>query len=201
MGNYSSAIADTTLQMLNSWFERTEGMISFEESVLLYRLAVSAKGGGIVEIGSYRGRSAVFLARGSLDGARLPVYAVDPHKAFTGVLGGMFGPADRTAFYRAMLDNECSEIVSLINLSSESFASTWKEAVSLLWVDGDHRYEGVRRDVECWVPHLQSDGVIAFDDALDGALGPRRLIDEMTASAAFVEIGGVGKIVVIKRCE
>ena len=71
----------------------------------------------------------MFVGRGSLDAANVPVYAIDPHKNFIGVLGGVFGPKDRTAFYRAMLDNECSEIVSLINLSSEYFSSSWNEQI------------------------------------------------------------------------
>ena len=109
----SETLSGATREVITTCFERTEGMLSFEECVLLYRLARDVTSGCIVEIGSYRGRSATFLGRGSLDGARVPVYAVDPHKEFVGVLGGVFGPQDRAAFYRAMLDNGVSEIVSL----------------------------------------------------------------------------------------
>lgn len=174
-------------------------MVSFEEAMLLYFLAREVQSGCIVEVGSYRGRSSVFLGKGSLDGASAPVYAIDPHKSFIGVLGGVFGPKDRTAFYRAMLNNECSEIVSLINLSSELFSSSWKEPISLLWIDGDHSYEGVKRDFECWLPHLQTNATIAFDDATDPKLGPRKLIDELIASKLFEEVKSVGKIVVIRQ--
>jgi predicted O-methyltransferase YrrM len=186
------------LEQLKLCNERTEGMVNFDEGILLYFLASEVKSGCIVEIGSYRGRSSVFLGKGSLDGACAPVYAIDPHKNFIGVLGGIFGPKDRTAFYRAMLDNECSEIVSLINLSSELFSIAWNEPVSLLWIDGDHSYEGVKRDFECWLPHLQVNAMIAFDDATDAALGPHRLIEELIASGRFAEVVSVGKVVVIR---
>lgn len=195
----SEPLSDATREVLETCFERTDGMLTFDECVLLYRLAREAPSGCIVEIGSYRGRSTTFLGRGSLDGARVPVYAVDPHKEFVGVLGGVFGPQDRTAFYRAMLDNGTSEIVSLINLSSECFSHAWKEPVSLLWIDGDHRYEGVKRDFECWRPHLEAGAVVAFDDATDPHLGPRMLIDELTATGWLAEIALVGKIVVLRR--
>jgi len=115
------------------------------------------------------------------------------------VLGGVFGPKDRTAFYRAMLDNDCSEIVSLINLSSECFAERWSEPVALLWIDGDHSYEGVSRDFACWSPHLLPGAAIAFDDATDPRLGPHRLIGELAASRRFEEIARVGKIVVMRQ--
>ncbi len=47
---------------------KTQGYINFAEAELLYRLAFGARDGCIVEVGSYRGRSTVALARGSLDG-------------------------------------------------------------------------------------------------------------------------------------
>jgi predicted O-methyltransferase YrrM len=200
MSNYSESLSAATLEMLKSCFDRTEGMVSFDEALLLYCLAKEARNGCIIETGSYRGRSSVFLGRGSLDGAKLPVYAIDPHKSFIGVLGGVFGPKDRAAFYRAMLENECSEIVSLINLSSEFFSPRWKYPISLLWIDGDHSYAGVKRDFECWWPHFETNAMIAFDDATDPKLGPRKLIDELTASKQFEKVQNVGKVEVIKRC-
>jgi len=190
--------SEATINALKLCFDHTECMLTFDESVLLYCLAKEVTSGCIVEIGSYRGGSTVFLGRGSIDGAQVPVYAIDPHKQFVGVLGGVFGPKDRTIFYRTMLEQGCSEIVSLINLSSEYFASKWEEPISLLWIDGDHRYEGVKRDFKLWVPHLAIEAVIVFDDATDPNLGPRKLIDEITVSNHFEKIITVGKVVVIR---
>jgi len=201
MSNYFESLSAAKWKILKSCFDRTEGMVSFDEAVLLYYLAREVRSGCIVEVGSYRGRSSVFLGRGSLDGANVPVYAIDPHKSSIGVLGGVFGPKDRTTFYRSMLDNDCSEIVSLINLSSECFSPSWSEPISLLWIDGDHSYEGVKRDFRCWLPHLQANATIAFDDAADPKLGPRRLIDELTESKQFEEVVKIGKIVVIRQCQ
>lgn len=201
MSNYFEPLSAAKLEILKSCFDRTEGMVGFDEAVFLYCLAKDVRSGCIVEVGSYRGRSSVFLGRGSLDGAHVQVYAIDPHKNFIGVLGGVFGPKDRTAFYRAMLDNDCSEIVSLINLSSECFYSTWNEPISLLWIDGDHSYDGVKRDFECWLRYLQTNSTIAFDDAMDPKLGPRKLIDELTASKRFQEVMKVGKVVAIRQCQ
>jgi predicted O-methyltransferase YrrM len=201
MSKYFKSLSAEKLAVIKSCFERTEGMVNFDEAVLLYCLASEVSSGCIVEVGSYRGRSSVFLGRGSLDGANVPVYAIDPHKSFIGVLGGVFGPKDRTTFYRAMLDHGCSEIVSLINLSSEFFSSSWIEPISLLWIDGDHSYEGVKMDFECWLPHLQVNASIAFDDATDPNLGPLKLIEELTVSKQFERVVSVGKVVVIQQCK
>ncbi len=166
---------------------------------MLYCLARYVHTGCIVEVGSYRGRSTVFLGRGSLDGSKAPVYAVEPHTDFVGILGGVFGPQDRRAFFQAMLNCGCSEIVSLVNLSSEDFTSNWRKPVALLWIDGDHRYEGVKRDFECWKQHLNADAVIAFDDADNPDLGPRRLIEELTTHEGFIEGLTIGKVSVLCR--
>lgn len=173
--------------------------MTFDEAMLLYRLAKAVQSGCIIEVGSYRGRTTVFLGRGSLDGNQPQIYAIDPHENFVGLLGGVFGPKDRTAFYQAMLATGCSEVVSLTNLSSELFTSAWKKPVSLLWIDGDHSYQGVKRDFECWLPHLANDALIAFDDATDTDFGPRKLITELISFDNFEEVLVVGKIAVIHK--
>ena len=73
MSNYFEFLSAAKWKILKSCFDRTEGMVSFDEAVLLYYLAREVRSGCIVEVGSYRGRSSVFLGRGSLDGANVPV--------------------------------------------------------------------------------------------------------------------------------
>lgn len=184
---------------LQQCFEKTEGMISFEAATLLYDLAKRVKEGCIVEVGSYRGRSAVALGRGSLDGHRVPVFAIEPHEEFTGVLGGKFGSADRGAFYQAMLDTSCYHVVRLINLGSTMVAPNWNRKVSLLWIDGDHSYKGVKTDFESWLPHLSASAMIIFDDAKNPNLGPSQLIKELIDGGDFVEKERVGKVAVLVR--
>lgn len=198
MSNFFESISDDVLSELRLCYEKTEGMISFDEGLTLYSLAKKAETGCIIEVGSYRGRSSVFLAKGSEAGEGLPVYAVDPHESFIGVLGGVFGPVDRKAFYKTMLETGCSEIVSLINLSSDKFAMNWDKPVSVLWIDGDHSYEGVLADFENWSPHLADKASIAFDDATDPNLGPFKLIDELLSSGKFIKVNAVGKVVILE---
>lgn len=184
---------------LKFFFDQTEGMINFEEGLLLYELAKQAKGECIVEVGAYRGRSSVMLGRGSLDGSHLPVYTIEPHEPFTGILGGAFGPPDRGAFYQAMLDTSCFHSVHLVNLSSELVTPNWNKKVGLLWIDGDHAYEGVKRDFECWRPHLTPDALIAFDDSTNPEIGPARLIAELLESGQFVKKQVVRNVTVLAQ--
>ena len=183
---------------VEEFLAKTEGMTSFAEVTLLYELARQVTGGCIVEVGAYRGRSTVALGRGSLDGHRVPVYTIEPHQTFTGVLGGRFGPADAGAFYRAVLETGCYHVVRLVSLSSEQVAPGWRLPVALLWIDGDHTYEGGRRDFESWRPHLAADARVVFDDADNPALGPHRLIAELLASGGYEKVQEFGKMTVLQ---
>ncbi len=178
---------------------RAEGMVSIDEARLLYQLAKEVATGCIVEVGSYRGRSTIALARGSLDGHNVPVFAFDPHEEFVGVLGGRFGPEDRAWFFRNMLRSKCYRIVRVVELPSAVVSAGWRRPVSLLWIDGDHSYEGVRSDVDCWWPHLAPGATLAFDDATDRRIGPCQVVQELLAAGQVAESQSVGKVRVVRR--
>lgn len=173
-----------------------EGMISEEELGLLEQLAAAVEPPAcIVEVGSYRGRSTAALAAGArASGAA--VYAIEPHEQFVGVLGGQFGPEDRKHFFRNMLAADATDEVRLVNLSSEVVAPGWVTPVGLLWIDGDHAYEGARRDLTVWKPYLADGAFVAFHDS--NAPGVARLLLELVAAGWIVDTM-VGITTVFKR--
>ena len=170
-----------------------EGSVSESEVRYLHRLAALVKDGCIVEIGCFRGRSTAALAMGSLAGAGVPVYCIDPQEEFVGIYGGKFGPEDRGKFFEAMLRLRLYPVIRLVNLSSEWLSEAWPIPVRLLWIDGDHRHEGVRRDIDCWLPKLHHDATIVFDDALDPGIGPYHVIEELVAAGGLTRAAVVGK--------
>jgi hypothetical protein len=149
-------------------------------------------------VGSYRGRSTVALARGTAAGHNVRVYAVEPHEPFVGVLGGAFGPEDRAAFFRTMVRTGAYEQVRLLNVSSEILSPGWNEPVALLWLDGDHAYDSVRRDFDAWAPHLTASCDVVLDDAVDPELGPHRLADELE-QGGWERVGQAGRLVHLRR--
>jgi predicted O-methyltransferase YrrM len=177
-----------------------EGWLTPDEAQLIAGLAATIREGeAIVEVGSYRGRSTIALALGSLKGQAAPVYAVEPHEDFRGPLGGEFGPRDRREFFRNLLAAGVVEQVRLINLTSQVVAPGWRRPIGLLWVDGDHSYEAVRRDLGSWEPHLAEGAVIAFHDAFDRTLGVARVVEELLATRRFEATVAVGDIRVIRK--
>jgi len=176
-----------------------EGWLGDDEVELLYRLASNVTDGAIVEIGSYRGKSTVTLALASRHHHRVPVYAIDPHEAFTGVMGFEFRPVDRTEFLRNLLRCEVSEIVRVVNLTSCAAAAGWTQPVRLLWIDGDHRHESVKRDLDCWERHLAPGALVALHDSTDPSLGPRQAIREAIEAGRFTQVELVGLTTVLTR--
>jgi hypothetical protein len=179
---------------------RTQGLIHGDEAQELAQLAAqSDPSHAIVEVGSFRGRSTVALALGTKRGNGAPVFAVEPHERFTGPLGGEFGPPDRRAFFRNLLAAGAVERVHPIAVSSEVIAPGWKMPVGVLWIDGDHRYAGVQRDLRCWEPHVVPGGFVAFHDALSPELGPHRVIGELLMSERFERVGDAVRLMVVLR--
>lgn len=47
---------------------------------------------------------------------------------------------------------------------SQDIGRNFPWRVDMIWVDGDHSYEGVKGDIAAWLPRLTKGGVIAFHD-------------------------------------
>ena len=180
-----------SLKNIRQFIERTDvqGWLSFREGAALFRQALLCpREYAIVEIGSWQGKSTVYLAGGSLSGNRATVFAVDPHTS-AGTSAFAADPhtsAGTTAVgmntYEAFLRNISaagvrSVVKPMVTTSAEA-ARDFSGPVGLVFLDGDHSYESVRSDFEFWFPKLIDGGVIMFHDtiALDG---PRTLISEI----------------------
>jgi len=183
---------------LRAFLSDYKGGVSVEEGLALSRYAADCAGGDIVEIGSFRGKSAVALAMGAIR-SRVQVFCVEPHVEFAGLYGGKFGPQDRGAFYQVMLQTALFEKVALINLPSREAARAWRRPIGLLFVDGDHSFRGVKDDFEAWDSHVCLGGIIAFDDATDPAIGSESLIGLILASGRYVAIETVGKVRFLRK--
>lgn len=54
---------------------------------------------------------------------------------------------------------------------SVEFAKTWDKPIDVLFIDGDHSYEGCKKDIEAWFPHLVPNGVALFHDCDESSPG------------------------------
>ena len=158
----------------------------------LFRKAAEADG-PIVEIGAAYGGSTTVLLLGKPRGVR--VVSVD---SFVGdSMGGFRATAVEC---RAAVRQAAGEALyrdwTLIARPSAEVAATWRSPIGLLYIDGDHSYEGVRQDFECWSPYLLPGASIIFHDSrrdptadphvfAQGWPGPTQLVRELVAGGTF----------------
>lgn len=175
-----------------------DGWLGPEEGRLLYRLAAEANPrGSIVEIGSWHGRSTIWLAAGARKGLGARVVAIDPH---TGTHLREEGESTEQVLRANLRAAGVDERVDVVVGTSEEAASSWSTPVALLWIDGSHEYESARRDFELWEPHLLSDATVALHDTFV-IPGPERVVRElMIATGRFTSFTHAETTTAARRC-
>ncbi len=93
------------------------------------------------------------------------VYCIDPHDDFTGVAGGIFGPADLKDKIGNVQKYKLGDIIFPVCLPSTEVGKIWNKSINLLWIDGDHKYEVVRNDYLIFSRFVDKNGVIIFHDS------------------------------------
>lgn len=144
-----------------------EGWLSNVEGRCLYRLARKCRGRGvIVEIGSWKGKSTIWLGKGSLDGNRVKVHAIDPHTG-SPQHTEMFGEGVWT-FHNFKCNIEAAGVKDVVEPHvgfSVEVASTFQQPVEMIFIDGLHEWDGVRGDFDAWYPKVVDGGWMAFHDS------------------------------------
>jgi predicted O-methyltransferase YrrM len=131
----------------------------------------------IVEIGSWKGKSTIWLASGSRRGAGLTVYAIDPHTAESDDLAAQ-SPVPTFAEFRDNIRRAgVDDLVVPMVMTSARAARDFERPVELIFIDGAHDYSSVALDFELWFPRVVDGGTIAFHDTVAWE-GPRRLVAE-----------------------
>jgi predicted O-methyltransferase YrrM len=174
---------------------RAHGWLSDAQGEALFEAARRAEG-AIVEIGSWQGRSTIWLAAGAALAGRT-VFAIDPHE------GSREEPSAKTLerFTRNLSDAGLLHVVTPLVMRSRDAVSRVEEPVHLLFVDGDHSIEGARLDAEIWLPRLAPGGVAMFHDvATSGYSGPRRVFQRTICwSGEFHRVRKVGSMAIATR--
>jgi predicted O-methyltransferase YrrM len=121
----------------------------------------------VLEIGTANGGTLFLLSRVAAPDAR--ILSLD-------LPGGRFGggyPAWKSGLFRSFA-RAGQEVILLRGDSHEAAMAERVQArlagapIDLLFIDGDHRYEGVKRDAEMYAPMVRAGGIVAFHDIVPG---------------------------------
>ncbi len=185
-----------------------------EEEVLIGLASKVPEHGQIVEIGAEYGRSAAALLRGS--DSSVAVTSIDLFPTDHPVVGDLFAaywnnleeagfaPRDAIATWRWQK----------LRMSSHEAVAYWANwdkgtekprVIDLLFIDGDHTYQGVVQDIEDWTPRVKPGGIVAFHDCAHGNephalhLEVARAVDEWAAREAWEYLGQWASLRVYRR--
>lgn len=169
----------------------------------------------IVEIGTYCGRSTVWLGAAARK-HQTKVFAIDHH----------FGSEENQNgwewFDQSLLDSSTNQLNTLPSLlatlrrtmlsdvvipivgESKVISSQWSAKLAFCFLDGGHGEEPTRSDYLSWVPKIAVNGLLAihdvFSDPKDGGQAPYKYI-YMAAldSGEFIEISATGSLRILQR--
>lgn len=149
-----------------------EGWLTDDQARMLWDYARGVPAGGrIVEIGSFQGRSTVILASAAADGVE--VVAIDPHA------GNDRGPQEIKPEFQAESERDSQTFlanlercgvahrVRYVRLPSSDALGEVEGDVSLLYIDGAHRYRPARDDMLLWGGRVPLGGALLVHDAFN----------------------------------
>lgn len=191
---------------------RTPGFLPEGEAEALFGAALAAPEGPLLEVGSYCGRSAIWLgaaarARGSV------LFTIDHHRGSEEHQPGEpyhdpslldpRGRFDSLPRLRATLeDSGLEENVVVVVGRSSLVAAQWATPLALAFVDGGHSREAAFADYVGWAPHVMAGGRLAihdvFPDPADGGRPPYEVYLRALADG-FEEIAAEGSLRVLRR--
>lgn len=180
--------------------EGVEGWLTDEQARRLWDRAGAAE--RIVEIGSFRGRSAIVMAMAAGPGAEL--VAIDPHAGNDRgpqeiEADAAAGEADNRAFRENLERAGVSERVRHVRLPSQEALGEVPGELDLLYVDGAHRYGPARDDLERWGDRVKPGGHMLVHDSFSSVGVTLASLRLLLAGGEFRYVGRSGSLAEYSR--
>jgi len=164
---------------------------SKKEISILLSFLQSRKVKSILEIGTSEGGTLFLLSRVASEDAK--IVSID---LLEGIGGGHLYPKWKSALYSSFARK--TQEMKLLRANSYDRATFDKvssifenEKIDFVFIDGDHSYEGVRKDFELYYPLVADDGIIAFHDINETIwenIGVQRYWKEIKQKYTTIEI-------------
>lgn len=196
---------------------RAKGFLSETEGLTLFSLAAEASRlGPCLEVGSYCGKSTIFLAAGCRSAGAHPLFALDHHR------GSEEQQPGQTYFDPELFDERLQHVSTLrpflmnirqtgledwvipVVTTSARLSRAWPNAeLALVFIDGGHGEEDVRTDVQGWAPRLMRGGYLCvhdlYPDPSQGGQAPYRLFEQVRRSPGWTYVGQVETLGILRR--
>ena len=199
------------LRLLND----IKGFLDPDEGRCLYDTAlIASQLGPCLEIGSYCGKSTVYLGSACKQNGGV-LFSIDHHRGSEEQQPGQeyFDPelfdakTQRVdtfrAFRRTIETAGLEKTVAPMVCRSDVAARMWSSPLSLVFIDGGHTQKAVTTDYRCWAKHLVSGGYLLihdiFSDPAKGGQAPYEVYRKAISSGLFKELSMVKTLGVLER--
>jgi predicted O-methyltransferase YrrM len=164
------------LETITALASGVKGFLAEDEGLKLYELGLEACAiGPCLEIGSFCGKSTVYLGEACKKGNRT-LFTIDHHRGseeqqpgqlyfdpdlFDSARGSVNSfPLLQETLKKAGLEDN---VVPMVTQSGVA-ARNWATPLGLVFIDGGHSYQTALSDYYCWSPHLLPGGFLVFHD-------------------------------------
>ena len=195
--------------------ESARGFMPPPEGLALYETAMAyAPRGPVAEIGTYCGKSTIYLAAAVREAGQF-VVTVDHHHGSEenqagweyhdpGLVDPATGRLDTLPHFRSTLAATGLEehVIAIVGRSAD-VAGLWRTPLGMLFIDGGHTDAAATTDYEGWAPWVAVGGALAihdvFPDPADGGQAPYRIYQRALKSGGFTEVRVEGSLRVLER--
>ncbi len=201
--------------------EAARGFMPLDEGLALHAAAATLPpdvAGPLLEIGSYCGKSALYLGAAARRQGRV-LFCVDHHRGSeenqpgwpwheADLVDPACGLIDTLPWFRRTVrDAGLEEVVVAVVGASATLAPWWASPLALLFIDGGHGADPAHTDYELWAPKVAPGGRLVihdvFPDPADGGRPPYEVYRRALAGGGFAELAafGCGSLRVLERLD
>jgi MMP 1-O-methyltransferase len=191
------------------------GFMPEDEGLALHAAGLdAAERGVLLEIGTYCGKSAIYLGAAARAAGTI-LYTVDHHRGSEENQAGWehhderivdprTGRIDTLPWFRRTIEDAGLEdtVVAVIG-SSPLVARHWATPLGLVFVDGGHAFDVALADYEGWARFVVRGGLLAFhdvfEDPAEGGQAPFEVWKRAVASGEFEPVSTTGSLRVLQR--
>jgi hypothetical protein len=191
-----------------------KGFMPDDEGLALHDAGVIGGAvGPLLEIGTYCGKSAVYLGAAARTAGTI-CFTVDHHRGSEenqagwdhhdpDVVDPETGRMDTLPFFRRTIQTAgLEDVVVAVVGHSVPVAHAWRTPLGLLFIDGGHAEEVAMADYTQWSPHLASGGLLAihdvFEDPADGGQAPFHVWQQAVADG-FAPRSRTGSLRIVRK--
>jgi predicted O-methyltransferase YrrM len=194
--------------------DSVKGFLSEAEGTALYRCAADRRSNSpALEIGSYCGKSTVYLGLGCRAAGR-SLLAVDHHRGSEEHQPGELfhdpelideqgGFDTLPAFRRTLRAARLESTVIPVLAGSTQFARVWRGPLGMVFIDGGHSLDAALADYRRWSQFLEPGGRLAIHDVYpkseDGGQAPITIHRMARDSGLFIDISAVDSLRILER--